>query len=682
MSTVAWTLVYRGAEKSFADWGIKDALMTRRNMAADVFAFKCGDEYFDAPAKFAYDDEVRIYKDRSLSIGGYSGGTQYFVGMVKTPSASATASSEGRTYLIHGPWQWLEELEFHQPWAIQGANVPTTHLMLNFQCTVVQQLHNTFGGTGTGILDWVIRKGAPIQVGAIDIPANQRVPFHEARDQMCAEVFRWEMKAFPDVVVWFDYRTATPTMHISRYSSMPAVTVNLSEKRVNAIKLTPRHDLVLPVVVINYETAITTDGETDMRCFQEVYPTTADPTQRRAMVCTLDLVGPTTTHLEQELVAVGGLGYANHTNAAARLSWWKMFCPEMERTTPGTPARPYYENQEIHVDASLGNVFQVDQEPDDEVAYTVNDLPNILVEGSGQGWLEDMESPIICRKGKVNCIYTTDIRDASGELHKKAFIKVISIPVTFTNAPCNTDGSERVSLYTDIKERISGEAPADFFGLALNLYTSHAVLHYDGQITLSEAECNGAVFVGKKLNIAGGSGMYSAINAMVQGTTERIEDGATTVILGVPRHLGAGDIVEWIRAFRGRKRWVNPSTQATGKFGKASAVKMPRQGASTKAQSDGAHSSSYHAVSGAADGTNKYSVKLDATAGKIKLSVVDASSNDVSGRGTFEIAIADLLGNELKAREIPVCFKNSAGEFTKGYITGIFSPFYTTPKAG
>jgi hypothetical protein len=87
-------------------------------------------------------------------------------------------------------------------------------------------------------------------------------------------------------------------------------------------------------------------------------------------------------------------------------------------------------------------------------------------------------------------------------------------------------------------------------GLAAAYRAGLSTLHYSGQITIVEDACAMDVRPGEVVNITGGLTAWATMNALVQEVTEDIDNGRTTVTLGVPGHLRFEDFVEMMRPVR------------------------------------------------------------------------------------------------------------------------------------
>jgi len=115
--------------------------------------------------------------------------------------------------------------------------------------------------------------------------------------------------------------------------------------------------------------------------------------------------------------------------------------------------------------------------------------------------------------------------------------------------------------------QLSSEKPSEPIpvGLAKIIYDGLSVLHYDGTISTTEPECSGLVSPGNVLNLTGGANAgWAAMNAQINEVTENVDAGKTTIRVGPPKHLSASQLVDWIRAIRGKIQSWHLTQQQTG----------------------------------------------------------------------------------------------------------------------
>ncbi len=93
------------------------------------------------------------------------------------------------------------------------------------------------------------------------------------------------------------------------------------------------------------------------------------------------------------------------------------------------------------------------------------------------------------------------------------------------------------------------------YGLAGFIYNVEQICQYEGNYSFQEQEITDACPIGSLLNITGSANAeWAAMNACIQSIDYDITAGRTTLQFGPAKHLGAGDLVNELRANRG-PRW-------------------------------------------------------------------------------------------------------------------------------
>jgi hypothetical protein len=280
MARTYWTLENGSAEKAIGkhsgvpSWGIDDLTATFTNQAEDVVELSQGGRRYDAAFLFAYKSTCIIRRDRLLGPdGSFSGGTQYFVGIVTKPRAYASGQRESQGCVISGPWWFLNERGFEQQYRVFAGwidgdpnNGASYNTKTNSRVFLNQSPPLPAGGgldkisTGeqlTEIMEWVLKPfvdagaPAPFQIGSITLAVD--APVDEVRNITCAEAARKMFRWSPDAVAWFDYTTTPPTFHAKRRAELTAFNHDLMAIKPETISVTPRPDLQRPFVRIIYE---------------------------------------------------------------------------------------------------------------------------------------------------------------------------------------------------------------------------------------------------------------------------------------------------------------------------------------------------------------------------------------------------------------------------------------------
>src|SRR5712692_2660279 len=198
---MSWTLLYGGAEKSFADWGLSQLTRSLVSQDADKASFVADGAAIDSAQQFDSGSTVVIKKD----------GIQWFVGRVITIPRQGSGRAESLKYELAGPWYYLQQIIYQQTWVSYLTNQKqpsqfTSHLLLNVNPANGQIV--TTSAQILAALNYALAQlgaPAPFQIGAITpalFPA-----LDEVRDMTCAEVIRKQLRWHPDAVTWFDYTT-------------------------------------------------------------------------------------------------------------------------------------------------------------------------------------------------------------------------------------------------------------------------------------------------------------------------------------------------------------------------------------------------------------------------------------------------------------------------------------------
>jgi hypothetical protein len=677
-----WTITCGGIEKSLADWGVLDVSRKLTNNGTDTLSFGAVAD-FDAADVFAFGAAVVLRKGRTLAAGVYSGGTQWFVGEVRQTPRRLSANSESHGYVVAGPLAWLTELVYGQTWYQALGPLRTSHVILNRGITTDAQVR--------AVLEFAISAGMPAQVGTLE--AMTAVPISEGRDMTCWEVISAQLRWSPDAVLWVDYTTTPPSINLTRYSNLAEVTATVGEQALVAADIQPRNELVLPGVLLNFETSVEVDGEARMVLSQQRADGHTPPVmtgfERRCLVATFDLQGPKITHETASIVSAAI--QADGATDADRLAWWKARLAELSSTrvtdlaipladvkfynsrweagpanwTTGDYCRRMDDDTPTYFRA-LNDLTAYDgdpaNDPDNWEVDTVHAYTDTfyvlylidwdtytrkreLVDGVWAPWLEEQgySAEKITVIGRATYLATDP--SSGGYLDGKQEVRVNLVATDATTGE-----------YTSVASYEEGETePA---GLANFIYATHAILHYSGSVTLTEEECAGGVRPGNRLNLDGGTGRFATMRAVVQSTDESIDTGTTSVNFGPPEWLGPGDILEWLRAWRTRRIWTAPSQQDDGRLGKETKTSAGRLAPSTGGGIGAVTHDKMKLVSGAV------TVELDPSSGIVKIS--GAGVNSV----TLDVALCN--GKALIPREVAYC---DAGVVKKMMVIG--SAVYT-----
>lgn len=617
-----WTLSYDTESRAIDLWGMKNVRRSLRNLAPDILSFDIIGN-IDDELTFSVDSFVRLYKD----------GVQWFVGRVVKADRSVQTNSESVHYTVLGPWHELEAVTYQTIWQIYSGPVYSTHIFLGINTT--GQLITTAESITKILTDSLTQIGfAAYSVGSILPGPTAYLPVMEEKDISPAEAFRKIARWHPDAVGWFDYSQAVPVFHFRQRADLAVVNLTLGDN-IKAIDLKARTDLVVSAVAMVYEARVSTtvEGRTIERLnvTREVAPVGATGLERKALVLTVDLLGPRTTVVRGEIFSKA-IAYND-------IEWWKARFPALN-------------------DSRIDGLTMIKVErPNADTPTTFDDmLPYELLNGQVADWMTAPGGePALHSEGQEELVATfsyTMYDDSSypgyGKIKQVTDCKVTH-KFTSTNLPSG--------LYQDVSVDDLGDPIP--LGLAQNLYNSLSVVQYDGQITLHETEVMGTVGVGKAINIAGGRQEWEAFKAMVQTVDEDIDRGVTNITVGPPNHLSPETLIALMKMNR-RVIRVNPTTHYT-QTATNDGVELGKGTANATGLQD-REIASFFAVKDAlrrialdASNPNNYLAQL----------LMESGGNKV------DVRLSECLGKELRIREVEVC-KNGV----TWYMLGLFSEPY------
>jgi hypothetical protein len=552
-----WLLTYNGQTKSFADWGLSNLHRTRVSQAQDTVSFTCPGPY-DAAELFPFGSTVEI------SFQPDSGNpVKWFYGRVIQVPRSGPGVEENMDYVAAGPWWFLDNLVYQQVWNSGSREQPyelqdnevklgeetvydeetgedVTYDIIGFYKSRVilgQKQDGTRQNSGeviTDVINYAIAAGAPIALGTIEPDLD--VPYDEQNDITCAEAIRRMLRWSPDAVTWFDYSTEPyPTFHCARRAELQSLSIGISDEVISNLSIIPRPDIQVPAVVLKFEQTNTVNGVDYESVTIQKYPESATGREFGALTATLQLAGTEATILSQKIKVekINDIG----STLGQDLFWQKH--DETFRSTGNI------------VSAIAGLSTNVSATP----------YANELKEGQIQDWMTGVH----VQEVTYTAVATVTILDDSGKtikIEKKA----LSCKIITTDATTKT--------YQKVASLIAGETVP--VGLAESIYNSLNPLQYEGKITLTEEECGFLIVgadpsigdfrasLGFTLNLTGGLPAWATMEALIQQIDEDVDSGITTISFGPPEQLSIQDLMEFLRANRGRAVAFSYQKRGTG----------------------------------------------------------------------------------------------------------------------
>ncbi len=654
-----WTLSYNNTEKSLADWGVSNVIRRLVSQGLDDLSFKTDGLAADSSPLFAaFGKNVTLSRNRTLNPdGSFSGGAPWFSGIVTQVPRVGASDSEQLAYRVAGPWWYLENLVFQQPYqnvflgfatdshghqTPQYGSATSSHLFLNQggDPAILTKINN--GAQIIEALNWALKpfttagSPPPFQIGVVT-PAVD-VPIEETRDITCAEVIRKMLRWSPEAVAWFDYTTSPPTFNCKGRASLPAVNLPLngvgaSSSIVVDLNVNARYDLQAPSVQIFYEISNSVNGVRSLSISKDFYPNPlpTDPvSQFRALQFTVDLQG-LASNVVSATVATDPLSPTDP-------NWW--FARHPELVPYDATANPNSNISSITFDTA--NLSRVPNPPLDASGNPVTDpgWTNELTQGQLASWIP-YSSQRLTLKIPAHITY----RNGTKPLNT-----TITYQCNSTNCP---GGAFTSSNVTALPEPVP-------VGLAQAIWQAVSVLQFQGGVRLLEPECSGSLLIGSLLNITGGSDSdWASMNALVQEVEEDIDCGTTTVSFGPAKHLGAGDLTNLLRVNRFRVT-LSPYTMRAD--GSASGNTDPLDIARSLPEKNsvtGGSPANPHVVSATPDGSGPIITHASTSA---DCSTVWSASGSGAPANTVKVALSDASGNNLKIQPLNVCYNGVQGK--------------------
>lgn len=521
---MSWLLTYNGITKSFAEWGLSNLRRSRVSQAQDTVSFSAPGPY-DAAELFPYGSTITISFEND-STGAVA---PWFYGRVVQVPRSGSGTEESMDYMLAGPWWYLDNLVYQQEWKTVNPSPPPATISTYKSRVILGQTvagaSLTSGLVITDVIAYAIASGAPIQAGTIE--PDLEIPFDEQQDIICSEAIRRMLRWSPDAVTWFDYSTTPyPTFHCARRPALQSLAIALSGvegSQPSSIQVTPRPDIQVPAVVLKFEQTNTVDGVDYDSITTDKYPLTATGREFAALTATLQLAGFQANYVSQKIVATEIPIDAD--------TFWAAHDPTFVTTG----------NQ---VSAFIAGSMQ----------WSATPYANELKEGQIQDWMTG--------KHAREVTYTAQVRTTTslaGAIVKEE-IRSVSCTIITTDAPSAT--------YTRLASLVTGETIPT--GLAEALYNSLNPLQYEGAVTLTEEECGSSVdtdlraALGFTLNLTGGLAAWATMAALIQKVDEDVDSGRTIISFGPAEQLSPQDLVERLRANRGRGVAINYIKRTTG----------------------------------------------------------------------------------------------------------------------
>ena len=487
---MTWFLTYKGTKKSFADWQIFHVKRHILNQGTDTLSFQT------TPHTPTFDcgETIEVFFDD----------TRQFFGRITETPCHLTPAKETKTYVVSGPFWFLEHLVYQQPWQyFQDEQGNTTRCVPRSRCILGQSDKGDRIDAQhciMAILDYARKHQAPLDCGKID-GFNFLFPYETIKDCSCAEALKKLLQWTPDAVVWFDYSASIPKLNMARSRCLPTSTI--PAEQCSDITITPRHDLKLNAVVLNYEHTHSNGKGSWKTNTVDAFPKTATGEELNALVLTIELEG-SRTHMQEQRVVVEPM-------ECNTIDWWKRHIPALKDIP--------------NASITLSDV------------HRTHDYPNELVEGAIAPWMH-------CKAAYETVTAVISYQTESVSVEHQVFALKL----------CSTDAQSKT--YRQVVWLHSGtEPPKD---LAKILYEGSQCLQYEGSLTRT-AETLSAPCLGQQIQIP-----QSLLNAPldplpIQEEIDDLDTGSAWLRFGAPKQLSPNDLVQLMHA--NRMRHIAEDTQ-------------------------------------------------------------------------------------------------------------------------
>ncbi|MDR0595830.1 MAG: hypothetical protein LBF94_04045 [Puniceicoccales bacterium] len=498
-----WKIFYNGEQYTFAELGIGNVRRLWKNQAIDKLIFDVeGRSIFDDPV-FASGSTIKVFR----------GEEKWFEGVISQTPVYGSAKLENHSYEASGGWWFLENLIYQQEWKVpSNSQDPDSSLTNIYKGRIIlgQNLDGekiTIGEQVADIVNYAHSCGANLILGTVDIDVH--IPFDECKDLSCADAIRRLLRWVPDTVCFIDYSQTTPEIFFKRRAQLTSTSINLLSG-VEQFSMQPRYDLLVPAVVLKFETNNSANGKAWKTVDVQKYPEEATGIEFKTLVLTINLEGAKSTHLTQKI-----------TSAAIETSstlWWTQHVPWLAKFT----------------NVSIANVTRT------------SSLPYELINGSVADWMSrEVEDDVI----RANVSYRNN--------NIAVVDQDIAIKIRATDAET---GSYRKLMSLLTAETIPNN-------LAQGIFESVGVLQYDGSIALVDHEV-GTKYEQFLLNFISGRAEWESINAVVQEVVDDLDRGEIYIKFGPAKHLGAADLAELTRSgrllYESRNYGERTTAEATG----------------------------------------------------------------------------------------------------------------------
>jgi hypothetical protein len=470
-----------------------------------------------------------------------------------------------------------------------------------------------------------------------------RAPLDTVTSITCAEAMRkmcrW-IGPFGSPVVWFDYTTSPPTLHINTRDALAAVSLPFPAPDSGpltgpngtfgavASKIKRRDDLIPSCVGLDFSITGTWNGQQYNQVIRDVAGTIAGTVYEGVGVAgalvnisTFATGSPTylggsagsslanslealamgfegqTTTIDMEggnsqisycTIATALLNFADPSSGAPALAFWTRLFPEL--STAGNPS--FAANAPaITVIDDAGNAGTIGTDG--------NGNPTVTF--AGDAWyysylLTDGQIAPWMLAGNASGGQNAKTRQCTITAY---FAHTENSPVLVSGSPVNVASSivaaqakhARVTLTSipggTYQRQLTSPGEVVPYGLAGYIYNIEKIPQYEGTYTLQETEITDQCPLGNNLNFTGSLAEWATMAACVQQISYDLDAARTTLTFGPAAHLGPKDFVERLRTMRPLRYYnlqnQNPTNDPTQQKGAALGNNVAQRGPNNSA---------------------------------------------------------------------------------------------------
>jgi len=547
-----YQLTYNGTTKPLADWGInEDVVWTELASDVSTMTLACPELEIDAPLLFPYEAAIavsRIKKDGSSET--------IFQGVVTKMIRECREGREQHTYIVSDAFWYLKNITYAQQYKILTSFGPPAVYAYKFtECVQLFKQYATDpantgisnGDTIKDIIAWAIARGAPIQLGTVDLDTEP--PGDQQTSISCFEALMRCMAWTPNSTAYLDYTTTPPTFHCVKKATLGTVNKAITELE-QPISITPRHDLKMKYVRIAY------------------IANAADPLSNAIAVDIYGLKadGVTETAVESEVLetALPNLRESvDITAASGHQEEVSVLTEDYDMTQASfyAPCLPGASNVEIIPAADSPYIIVYDGSGNIVAQGQTNpaDYPRRLVQGGVPRWTGNKVGTAVCT-ARVRYTKGTGSEQAVTQDVARVDLEVTDCDANFTGY--DSEGNPKGHVYRRWVVDDYGEAIPT--GVAQALFNALKELQFDGSFTHHDTDCDLTLKVGNKLNITAAATEWATMASRITAVTRRLNRGISQVTIGTASHLSAGDYVALVRHARTRGKTTLLTTRIAG----------------------------------------------------------------------------------------------------------------------